>query len=118
MTVRSTAIERYDISEIDIRRLMKTLQLKHPHLFEGRMNSFRMLIDHGKILARTEQFSKSMKLELDVQIIPNSNPSIIYEKYRFEKEIKESTFSHTWIVRLQVFRNQNREKILSQENQR
>ena len=101
-----------------MRRLIKNLQIKNPQLFGAKPSSTRSIIDHSKILARTEQFSTNMGIDLSIVIIQNASQSLINEKYRFEKEIKESTFSHTWIVKLKVQRNKNRAQILSQKNQR
>ena len=60
----------------------------------------RVLQDHSKIVARVRQLSKLIAFELPVIIIAPEfeNPAIIKDKYRIERELKESTFSSLFLV--------------------
>ena len=84
--------------EIDKRRLITTLQQKNPLLFPPKTVSSRSIPTHSAILTRIEKYSKRMSLELSVLMVPATDKTLINEKYAFVKEIKESTFSHTWVV--------------------
>jgi len=56
--------------------------------------------DHSKIISKIKQISKIIAFEMPVIIIAKEydNPKIIKDKYKIEKELKESTFSNLFMV--------------------
>ena len=59
-----------------------------------------MLRDHSKIIAKIKQISKIIAFDMPVIIIAKEyeNPKIIKDKYKIERELKESTFSNLFLV--------------------
>ncbi len=97
--VVSLAIEKFTISEFEIRRLTEFLKEARPHIFKLSGRSTRSFRDHSRVLARVSSFSKQINFELPVHILSNISDKYILDKYKIEREIKESTFSHTYVVK-------------------
>ena len=102
MKVELLAIEKYDISEIELPLLIKTFKIKYPGMFRPKSASVRNVGDYSGVLRRIEPFSRNMTLDLHIQIIPKYLGELIGDKFILEREIKESTFSQTLIVNKKV----------------
>jgi hypothetical protein len=65
------------------------------------MQVSRVLRDNSKIISKIKQISKIIAFEMPVIIIAKEyqSPKIIKDKYKVEKELKESTFSKLFLVR-------------------
>jgi hypothetical protein len=92
------AIEKYIISEFELRKLSDHLKEARPYLFKTAGRSSRNIKDNSRILAQIQTFSKNVNLDLRVYILPHANNKFILNRYKIEREIKESTFSHTYMV--------------------
>lgn len=118
MKVNLSAIEKYIVSEFELRKLTNQLKETRPYLFKSNPRSSRSFRDHSRLVAKIQTFSKNISFDLQVYILPHASTKVILDKYKIDKEIKESTFSNTYVVILQVLRTQKRKEVLSQENQR
>lgn len=98
MKVKSKAIEKYLISEFELRKLSDHLKEARPYLFKATGRSSRSIRDHSRLLAQIQSFSKNINFDLRIYILPHANSKFILNRYKIEREIKESTFSHTYMV--------------------
>jgi hypothetical protein len=77
------------------------LRETRPKLFKNDFQVSRVFRDHSKIISKIKQISKIIAFEMPVIIIAKEydNPKVIKDKYKIEKELKESTFSNLFMVR-------------------
>lgn len=102
--VALSAIEKYAITEFEIRKLADHLKEVRPYLFKSNPRSSRSIRDHSRLLAKIQSVSKNICFDLRIFIMPNVNSKLVLDKYKIDREIKESTFSHTYVVDLLVRR--------------
>ena len=96
--VSSSAIEKYIVSEFELRKLAEHLKETRPYLFKSNPRSSRSFRDHSRLLAKIQTFSMNISFDLQVFILPHASTKLILDKYKIDREIKESTFSHTYVV--------------------
>lgn len=89
------------MATFEIRKLAEQLKETRPRLFQSTFGASRVIRDNSKIALRVKQISKVIAFELPVIMIAPEleNPSLIKDKYRIDRELKQSTFSSLFVVK-------------------
>ena len=88
------------IPQTELKRLTDHLRESRPKLFRNDFQISRVLRDYSKIISKVKQISKIIAFEMPVILIAKEyeNPKLIKDKFRIDRELKESTFSNLFLV--------------------
>lgn len=80
--------------------MVETLRQTRPHLFVSAPNRPREPCDYSKIIHQTRKLARKMGIKMPMYIIPDAegNSRVIKGKFEVTQELKESTFSHLFLV--------------------
>jgi hypothetical protein len=79
---------------------VEILRQNRPYLFTPLVHAPRATADFSKIIHQTRKLANKMGIKMPMYIIPDveGNARVIKNKFEVHQELKESTFSHLFLV--------------------